>query len=226
MTWPNGTVEQLPERVRPTSRSRSAKGAGVVTDGAARADAAMTPIRRSWLTVSPRAALGRRALGLPAAAARAAPPIARAAYRANNVGVAFLEQFDYDKAADVVPRRAEDRSCADAGPHQPRASRSSTATIRTTSLQGRPPRRRPAAGQPAAALPPRPPRPSQNRPGRCGRRVRARAGRRSGDVGAKVNLAQVYRAGAQLSRPRSTLLRRGDRHRAVQRHRGLPWRRP
>ena len=40
------------------------------------------------------------------AADAAAQPAREDAYRANNLGVALLEQFDYEAAADVVPRRA------------------------------------------------------------------------------------------------------------------------
>ena len=91
-------------RSRPTRPSRSQEGKGRAR--------ARPPFDRRRHDAALSSSLAIAGCSSPAPSAAARTPRATGssgAYRANNVGVAQLEQFDYDAAADVVPPGAADR---------------------------------------------------------------------------------------------------------------------
>ena len=99
VTWPNGKTERLPASP-PTRRSRSRKG-----KASSRPAARVEAVRAAVIALVAALAMLHLQAGPPAAgralrhAVRPRRAAREAAYRANNLGVARLEQFDYEGAA-------------------------------------------------------------------------------------------------------------------------------
>ena len=152
---------------------------------------------------------GRQAAGRAAASREDA-------YRANNVGVALLEQFNYAEAADELPPRARDRSRRSAS----RRINLAIALFYVPDLRGRRRAAKEAAaaapGRAAAALHPRPDRQVREPGRRRRRRVREGAGHRrhrprrprqpgaAGDAEARVRPRRSSCCGRRSRRSRTT----------------------
>ena len=168
VTWPTGRTEPSPGH-EPTNPSRSRKARA--SSPARPCIGALEHMRAGRQRSSPPrsscvayqfcpSAHARRRRPATAAASRGR----EAAYRANNIGVARLEQFDFDAAAACLPAR---RSGSRRTSRIARLNLAHRALLRRRTGCGREPRRRPraaAARHAAASLPPRPDRRAQDRP--------------------------------------------------------------
>ena len=97
-------------RCRPIRRSPSQEGKGVVRTGAPVAKRSTMTLRALADRAVPSARLAALRRSARQQAARRATRDIEKAYRANNVGVAQLEQFDYDAAAAAFREALRDRT--------------------------------------------------------------------------------------------------------------------